>query len=72
MLCLEPDNTFTFFKNDVVPFTNATVSLDLPNRIIILVTEADFINPVLTGLYSYLANRAIRRQMANLIALVDA
>jgi hypothetical protein len=72
MFCLKPDDAFTFFKNDVVPLTNTTVSLDLPNRIIILVTEADFIYPILTGFHTYLANGAILRQITNLIALVDA
>ena len=72
MLGLESNDSFTLLQYEIVPLTNTTVSLHLANRVVVLVAEANLIHPVLACLQSYLANRAVGRQVANLIAFVNA
>lgn len=72
MLGLEANDSFTLLQDEIVPLTNTTVSLHLANRVVVLVAEANLIDPVLACLQSYLANGAVGRQVANLIAFVDA
>ena len=72
MLGLEADDALTFFQNEIMPFSDATVSLHLPNRVVVLITEANLIDPILACFQTYLSNRSIRRQMTNLVAFADA
>ena len=72
MLGLEANDSLTFFQNEIVPFSNATVSLHFTNRVVVLITEANLIDPILACFQSYLSNWSIRRQMTNLVAFADA
>ena len=72
MLGLEANDSFALLQDEIVPLTNTAVSLHLTNCVVVLIAEANLIHPVLACLQSYLANRAVGWQVANLIAFVDA
>ena len=56
MLFLESNDALTLLKDNVMPFSHPAVSFNLTDRIVILVTETDLIDPILTGFDSNLAN----------------
>ena len=72
MLFLEANNALTFLNNDIMPFTDSAISLDLTNREVVIVAEADFVHPVLAGLNSDFTYWPSFVKDNLLVALVDA
>jgi len=61
VLLLEANDTLSLLENYIVPFTDSTICLNFADRVVILITEADLIDPVLARFDSDLADRAIGR-----------
>lgn len=72
MLFLEADDAFALFQNYVMPFTDATISLDLCDREIVLVAEADLVDPVLARLDTNLSNATRLVNNDRLVTLVHS
>lgn len=72
MLLLEADDALALFEDDVVPLAHSAVSLDLANGEVVLVAEANLVDPVLAGLDTYLSDGSVPVEHYLLITLVDA
>jgi len=72
VLFLEAHDAFTLLKHHVVPITYAAVSLHLADGEVVLVTEANLIDPVLAGLDADLADGPVLVEHNQLVALVDS
>ena len=72
MLFLEAHDAFAFLEHDIVPLANTAVGFYLANREVVLVAEADLVDPVLACLDAHFADCARFVKNDGLIALVDA
>ena len=72
MFFLEAHDALSFFKDDVVPLSNATIGLDLSDRVLVLVEESDLIDPVLARLDPDLPDWPVRREADALLASVNS
>ena len=72
VLFLEAHNALAFLQNDVVPLSHSTVCFDFANGEIVLVAEANLVDPVLGGLDADFADGAVLVDDHLLVALVDA
>ena len=72
MLFLEAHDAFAFLEHDIVPLANTAVGFYLADREVVLVAEADLVDPVLAGLDPHFANGAILVEHHLLVALVDS
>ena len=72
MFFLEAHDAFSLFEHDIVPLAYTAVSLYLADREVVLVAEANLVDPVLAGLDADFANRAILVEHHLLVALVDS
>ena len=72
MLFLEAHDAFAFLEHDIVPLANTAVSFYLADREVVLVAEANLVDPVLAGLDPHFAYGAILVEHHLLVALVDS
>ena len=72
MFLLEAHNAFTSLEHDIVPLSHTAVGLYLADREVVLVAEANLIDPVLASLDADFANLAILVEYHLLVALVDS
>ena len=72
MFFLEAHDALALLEHDIVPLANTAVGFYLADREVVLVAEANLVDPVLAGLDPHFADGAILVEHHLLVALVDS